>query len=102
MAWIAFTVSFALPKLNYILAVLNDPFGWGWHLLGLAGMPVMQDMTGFSAAIQVGLLLIGLYWSVSVSRKFTIPSDKRIPGLISPVVGFQLLFSVAMLWLLVG
>jgi len=28
MAWIAFTISFASPKLGYVLVVLNDPLGW--------------------------------------------------------------------------
>ena len=99
MAWIAFTVSFALPKLGYILGVLNDPFGWGWKLLG-AGYAFWQpDVTGFSSLVQVALLLIGLFWSTKVARQLITPNNRRAAA---PVLVFCLAFTLVMLWLLVG
>ena len=99
MAWIAFTVSFALPKLGYILGVLNDPFGWGWKLLGAGYVFWQPDMTGFSSLAQVALLLIGLFWSGKVAGELTAPSNQRAAA---PVLVFCLAFTLAMLWLLVG
>jgi ferredoxin len=99
MAWIAFTVSFALPKLVYILGVLNDPFGWGWRLLG-AGYTFWQpDVTGFSALVQVALLLIGLLWSTKIARQLAAPDNQQAAA---PLLVFCLTFTLAMLWLLVG
>ncbi len=97
-AWIAFTVSFALPKLGYILGVLNDPFGWGWKLLGAGYTFLSPDTSGFSPVLQVILLLIGLFWSANVAWKLA-ESDFRRAG---SIMAFCLAFSLAMVWLLIG
>jgi len=102
MAWIAFTVSFALPKLNLVLGVLNDPFGWGWHLLGISEIGRMVNMAGISMVFQVILLLVGLFWSLSVSGKLSAKSEKKSSHLNLPVLAFCLIFTLTMLWLLVG
>ena len=102
MAWIAFTVSFAFPKLNLILAVLNDPFGWGWHLLGMFDTSQMVSVAGVSSPIQVVLVLIGLFWSTRVSQKLSAGSGKHIPRSNIPILVFCLIFTLLMLWLLVG
>lgn len=99
MAWIAFTVSFALPKLGYILGVLNDPFGWGWNLLGSSYTFWQPDVAGFSSLLQVALLLIGLFWSVKVAGELTAPNHRQAS---IPVLVFCLTFTGVMLWLLVG
>jgi NAD-dependent dihydropyrimidine dehydrogenase PreA subunit len=102
MAWIAFTVSFAIPKLNFVLGVLNDPFGWGWHILGAIDTSRMVSVAGFSSLIQVVLILIGMFWSVSVSKKLSTNSGKPTPRTNIPILAFSLMFSLAMLWLLIG
>jgi hypothetical protein len=102
MSWIAFTVSFALPKLNLVLGVLNDPFGWGWHLLGMSDIGRMVNTAGISTILQVILLLVGLFWSASVSRKLAVKSEKKPIRLNIPVLAFSLIFTLTMLWLLVG
>lgn len=99
MAWIAFTISFALPKLGYILGVLHDPFGWGWNLLGSSYAFWQPDVTGFSSLWQVGLLLIGLFWSAKVASELTTPGNRHAA---IPVLVFNLAFTISMLWLLVG
>jgi NAD-dependent dihydropyrimidine dehydrogenase PreA subunit len=98
MAWMAFTISFALPKLGLVVSVLNDPFGWGWNLLGHFYAPWSPDISGFSPVLQVILLLIGVFWSSSVARRLA-GSDYRQA---IPVLAFCLAFSLAMLWLLIG
>jgi polyferredoxin len=67
MIWIAFTVAFALPKLSYILSVLSDPLGWGWHLLG--SFTWNPDVSSFSPILQVILLLAGLLWSGQIAGR---------------------------------
>jgi ferredoxin len=102
MAWIAFTVSFALPKLILILDMLNDPFGWGWSILGLNHSIQKVSISGPSMVLQVLLLLVGLFWSFSVLRKLAATSGKKSQGTKLPIMAFSLVFTLLMLWLLVG
>jgi hypothetical protein len=102
MAWIAFTVSFAFPKLNLILGVMNDPFGWGWKLLDPIKTAVSIDLSNISVVIQVVLLLVGMFWSASVSRKLTLTNEKYQNRLNIPVLLFSLIFTIVMFWLLIG
>jgi Fe-S-cluster-containing hydrogenase component 2 len=98
MAWIAFTVSFAFPKLGYVVSVMNDPFGWGWNLLGVGNTLWSPDVSGFSPVLQVILLLIGLFWSANVARRL---ADSNYRWTV-PTLAFCLAFSLGMLWLLIG
>jgi hypothetical protein len=98
MAWIAFTVSFALPKLGIVLSVVNDPFGWGWNVLGAFYAPWTPDVSWFSPALQVLLLLVGLFWSVNVAGRLAESDYRRA----APILMFCLAFTLGMLWLLIG
>jgi hypothetical protein len=112
-AWIAFTVSFAFPKISFVLSVLSDPFGWGWNLFGSAGTTWNPDVAAFSPALQVGLLLMGLFFAGKVACKQaayqqaahqqarTGPSSAVWKQTL-PLMAFCTLFSFGMLWLLVG
>ncbi len=102
MAWIAFTVSFALPKLNYILGVLNDPFGWGWHWLNISNVSRSLDVSGFSPILQVVLLLIGVVWSTQVIAKLSSSAGIKHAITILPVLAFSVTYIIALTWLLVG
>jgi polyferredoxin len=95
-AWIAFTVSFAFPKFSYVLAVISDPFGWGWNLFGTAGSAWSLDISTFSPILQAGLLLLGLSLAGKLARRES-PDWKRS----LPLVAFCLAFTFVMLWLLV-
>jgi polyferredoxin len=98
MAWIAFTISFALPKLGTILLVINDPFGWGWNLFRMGNALWSPNVAGFSSLLQAGFLLIGFFWSGSVVKHLTGDNNRRA----IPILVFGLVFSLSMLWLLVG
>lgn len=101
-SWIAFTVSFALPKFSNVLSVLSDPLGWGWDLIGTAHSTVAISNPAVSSLLQVTFLLIGLLWSMKLA-------DKHNPGQTAgslpaslPVQLFSLFFTFAIAWLLIG
>jgi len=109
-AWIAFTISFALPKLTTVLAVLSDPFGWGWDLFGTAHIAWSPDFSAASSLIQMALLLVGLFWSARLAvldavggrgdpegRPTRRPAHNAIP-----VTFFSLAYTLVLFWLLVG
>ncbi|MGE5221883.1 MAG: 4Fe-4S binding protein [Omnitrophica WOR_2 bacterium] len=105
-AWIAFTISFALPKASYVLAVISDPFGWGWNLFGTAhsgwSLNVAAFGAEFSPILQVVILLVGLFWSARVALNLTESDHRRDLRLVLPVMLFCLGYSLIMLFLLVG
>lgn len=100
--WIAFTISFAFPKVNYILSVVSDPLGWGWDLLGTANTKWSPDVSGFSPILQVALLLVGLFWSASVAQRLASRGSRLDYRQVFPLLVFCMAFSLVMLWLLVG
>lgn len=102
LAWMAFTISFAVPKLNYVVSVLSDPLGWGWNLLGTAHPTWSLDGAGFSPILQAGLLLVGLSWSASVAQRLARTSERPVLRGAVPILAFCLMVTLAMLWLLVG
>jgi hypothetical protein len=101
-AWIAFTVSFAFPKASYVLAVLSDPFGWGWNLFGTAQTTWNPDVSAWSPILEAIILLTGLFWSARVASKLVESQPKPDLRQALPLLGFCLTFSFAMLWLLIG
>jgi Fe-S-cluster-containing hydrogenase component 2 len=100
-AWIAFTISFAFPKLNYVVSVLSDPLGWGWDLFGTAHTVWAPDVSPFSPALQAAILLLGLVWAGHTTWRV---NDSRITKHWRwlPIPAFCTMFTLAMLWLLIG
>lgn len=107
-AWIAFTVSFAFPKFSFVLSVISDPFGWGWNLFGTAGTTWNPDVSGFSPVLQASLLTLGLFFAGKVAfrqadhQRMALSQDAAVWKQVLPVMIFCTLFSIGMLWLLVG
>jgi hypothetical protein len=97
LAWIAFTVSFAFAKFSYVLPVVSDPLGWGWNLIGMTGTAWVGQSTSLSLLIQVVLLAGGLFWTSRVARRITASARQA-----APLIVFCGIFSLAMLWLLIG
>ena len=67
--WIAFSFGFVLVNGSYALAVLSDPFGWGWDLFGTAGIPWTPLGTTLIPPLQVGVLLLGLLFSLDIAYR---------------------------------
>ncbi|MCJ7624676.1 MAG: 4Fe-4S binding protein [Anaerolineaceae bacterium] len=98
MAWVAFTISFALAKYFFIFQVISDPFGWGWNLFNLAQVDLNLDTSTFSSVMQGIVLLVGLYWATRVvSRSYKTSLTKALP-----LIGFCFIFTLTMSWLLLG
>ncbi len=97
LAWIAFTVSFAFTKFAYVLPVISDPLGWGWDLIGKTGTAWVSQASSFSLLLQVVLLAVGLFWASRVARRITDSVRQAMP-----LIAFSGLFSLGMLWLLIG
>jgi NAD-dependent dihydropyrimidine dehydrogenase PreA subunit len=97
MAWIAFTISFAFTKFSYVLPVVSDPLGWGWNLFGMTGKAWVGQTSVASLLLQVALLAAGLFWASRVARRITTSGRQALP-----LIAFSGLFSLGMLWLLVG
>lgn len=104
MAWIAFTVSFALIKLPNVLMILSDPLGRGWNLFGTAHIAGFPDLSGISSILEIIALLAGLFWSVRVARRLADADGIAKPSTVQavPVTIFSLLFTFGMLRLLIG
>jgi hypothetical protein len=58
--WAVFFVDTLMSNFTFVLMTLSDPFGWGWDLLGTAGMPWIQLWPSGVPWIQTGLLLVGI------------------------------------------
>ncbi len=100
MAWIAFTVSFAFVKFGYVLPVMSDPLGLGWNLLGTTAAGVGQS-TSFSLLLQLTLLVLGLYWASRVAGRIVVDTERTVRQSV-PMIAFSSLFTLAMMWMLVG
>jgi hypothetical protein len=61
--WIAFSVQMLFVNFTFVEQSLNDPFGWGWNLFGLAGIPWVQLVPQAVPWLQVFLVLIGFGYS---------------------------------------
>lgn len=68
-AWIAFSLSFVFANISYLWPALSDPFGWGWNLMGTAGMTWSPYLTQVVPAFQVIVMLIGLFWASRTIRR---------------------------------
>jgi polyferredoxin len=103
-SWIAFTISFAFPKFAYVFSVLSDPFGWGWNLFGASKVTWAVDDSGLVLILQIAALLIGLTWSASLSLRLA-DADRARPESWRQsiaVIFFCLIYTLVMLWLLIG
>jgi len=86
------------------LALVSDPFGWGWDLFGTARktMPPLVTLEGLWG-IQVAMVILGHVYSLWVTEKTTrrlIPDRKKAFVSQLPMLAAMVLFSVFSLWLL--
>ncbi len=102
--WIAFTLAFALVKLSYVLTIVSDPLALGWNLLGTARLTGLPDLSGLSAVLEAGVLGVGVFWSARIARRVAPLGEgtRTSEWQTWPIIGFCLLITLGMLWLLVG
>jgi hypothetical protein len=62
--WAAFFIPVVLTNSTFILYTLSDPFGWGWNLLGAAGMPWIQIWPAGIPWLQTVAVLTGVVFSL--------------------------------------
>jgi hypothetical protein len=103
-AWVAFSLSFVFANFSYVLTALSDPFGWGWNLIGTAGIGWKPWLTGLTPFLQVGVLVGGFFWAATTSRKIANEkaSQTEAVRLSTPVITFSLAFTFLLMGLLVG
>jgi hypothetical protein len=105
MGWIAFSFSFVLVNGSYAVAVLSDPFGWGWDLFGTGSVSWTPILTGLVPPLQVVLLLAGLAFSIvtayRIGRQLT-RSEVLAWRSTLPVAGFLTLVTFVFLRLYLG
>lgn len=103
--WMAFTVGFVFVNGSYALSVLSDPFGWGWDLFGTRSVPWIPFWPGLMTGLQVGLLLVGLVFSIVTAYRIArqhAQSHTQAWQSTLPLSGFVASVTVAFLWLSLG
>jgi hypothetical protein len=104
-AWIAFSFGFVLVNGSYALAVLSDPFGWGWNLFGTVGTPWTPLGTSLIPFLQVGVLTAGLLFALNTAYKIARQHNTHHrPAFLAtlPVAGFVVLVTLGFLRLYLG
>lgn len=69
LAWIAFSLAFVFINGSYAVAVVSDPFGWGWDLFGTQDFPWTPFMPQAVQYLQLGLLIAGLVTSIYLAYR---------------------------------
>lgn len=105
IGWIAFSFSFVFVNGSYAIAVLSDPFGWGWNMFGTRDFPWMPFLPGLMTFLQTGLLLAGLVFSIvtayRIGRQHAATNSQAWRGVL-PVAGFLTSLTLVFLWLNLG
>jgi hypothetical protein len=105
IGWIAFSFSFVFVNGSYAISVLSDPFGWGWDLFGTRSVPWSPFLPGLMTFLQVGLLLVGLVFSIVTAYRIGrqhARSDRQAWWSALPVSGFLTAITMVFLWLNLG
>lgn len=88
-----------------LVALVSDPFGWGWDLFGTASYEADASVLGaaFVWYSQVGLIVAGhvvaVYLAHAVALR-TAPDPKRALRGQLPMVALMILYTVTSLWIL--
>jgi len=96
MFWVAFSLSFVLTNVSYILASLSDPLGLGWNLFSTANVAWQPMLTSILAPGQTLALVGGLIWSARTAQKAA--NAAQTPPI--PIIAYSFIATLVMLWLL--
>jgi hypothetical protein len=104
-AWISFSFGFVLVNGSYALAVISDPFGWGWNLFGTANIPWTPILPTLVNFLQIGALTVGLLFAVNVAHRIArqhVADTRRAFRAMLPVTGFMVGLTLIFVWLYMG
>ncbi|MFQ5604666.1 MAG: 4Fe-4S binding protein [bacterium] len=105
LAWIAFSVPLLFVNGSYIISVISDPLGWGWNLFGTAHFPWQPLWPEYLGFIQIGLLLLGLFYALyrgyQIGESLFNSSPAAFKGLI-PIAAFSVAVTLAFLRFFTG
>ena len=76
LAWIAFSLPLVMVNGSYIIAIISDPFGWGWDLFGTANFPWTPLYPEYGIFFQMLFLVIGLYYSMKRGFEIAVELQK--------------------------
>jgi len=62
--WVAFFATMMMVNWAFVLLTISDPFGRGWDLLDISGLPWVQLWPGAIPWMQATLVLLGLVFSL--------------------------------------
>lgn len=88
-----------------IVPVLSDPFGWGWNLLGTAGMRLSPLLAkDILTLIQFGLVMLGqgfaVYVAYRIARRVFGSDDRSMLRALAPMLVLMVAWSIFNLWVL--
>jgi 4Fe-4S binding protein len=104
-AWIAFSLGFVFTNGSYALAVISDPFGWGWNLFGTANSPWTPLGSNLVGLLQTGVLTFGLLFAVQVAYRIArqqVTDHRHAIRATLPIVSFLAVLTLGFLWLYLG
>ena len=105
-AWLAFSVPLAFVNGAYVLAAASDPFGWGWNLLGTAGVPWSPLKPEWVGIMQASVILGGQAAALRAGWRTGLALHmQRAPAALAsflPTAGLVSGTALLLLWLHVG
>jgi hypothetical protein len=88
-----------------IIALLSDPFGWGWDLFGTAGYEIRAGVIGADTVwkVQITLIVVGhvvaIYLAHMVALRF-LPDSRRAMRSQYPMLVLMIFYTCFSLWIL--
>jgi len=104
-AWVAFSFGFVLVNGSYAISTLSDPLGWGWNLLGTAGVAWTPADPMIISVLQIGVLMIGLVSALNTAYRIARQShEANWPAIKAalPISVFMVAFVVISLEMYLG
>lgn len=105
LAWIAFSIPLILINGSYIIAVISDPFGWGWDLFSTKEFHWSPVGSGLLPYLQMAVVLLGMMVSITNGHKVALDLYKDhavATRSLIPIAVFLVGVAIAFLKLYVG
>ncbi|MBW2125088.1 MAG: 4Fe-4S binding protein [Deltaproteobacteria bacterium] len=100
--WAAFFMPTIMVNWTFIKLTFSDPFGWGWDLLGVAGVPWVQVWPSGIPWIQATLVLLGVSSSLrrgyNAWKNITSTAEAAIKAFIPMCITFFILAVIMLVY----